>query len=200
MHDDQRALLISPLYGASVASLFIHYDPVSAANDLQLAALTLCGLSAIYSCASAGYCHCDIKPDNIVVSNTSGYHFVLIDFGSATKLGSRYIGSTTSGISITRSEPTIGYDVSSLVTTLTTIINGRVELWSRERVLNRLAEMKSRYPVTIEALIKYIPIDEEIADLKVLEGIWTNCYSLIMESMSEELGDLDFLRFPKRPC
>jgi serine/threonine protein kinase len=110
---EERAFLISPLYQASLRDFV--FNGVFYTDDKTCVSVLLCGLSAISSFASKSFCHSDIKMNNIMMETL--IKFVFIDFGSATKFGS-IINSTTAGISMTRENPTIGFDVSRFLLSL----------------------------------------------------------------------------------
>ena len=62
IEDGELGMIIAPLFGCAVREL-INSD--EALSEQQVVMILLCGLSGIYSFASKGMHHCDIKPSNI---------------------------------------------------------------------------------------------------------------------------------------
>ena len=81
-----RAALILPAYTTTLANFHKERGALNKAIMLNIA---LCMVAAIQAFNRAGFCHADIKPNNIMLSNHS-LHVVLIDYGSAVRYGETF--------------------------------------------------------------------------------------------------------------
>ena len=156
IEDGELGMIIAPLYGCTVREL-INSD--EALLEQQLVMILLCGLSGIFSFASKGMHHCDIKPSNIALA--PGKIFVLIDFGSASESGA-FLRSFTPKMSISRASPSIGFDVACLATTIMQAMfqNGDTYV-TKEHLLQQCELLQSRFP-TVCKMLKLLPIDQEV--------------------------------------
>ena len=156
IEDGELGMIIAPLFGCAVREL-INSD--EALSEQQVVMILLCGLSGIYSFASKGMHHCDIKPSNIALA--PGRIFVLIDFGSATDSGA-FLRSFTPKMSISRASPSIGFDVACLATTIMQVMFQNCDTYvTKEHLLQQCGLIQSRFP-TVCKMLKLLPIDEEI--------------------------------------
>jgi len=177
---DDRAVLVTPLYSTSLADWLL--DKRQPVQDKSCVCILLCGISAIYSFAMHSICHSDIKLSNIMMISLSKY--VLIDFGSATRFDG-YISSTTRGISISRSSPSIGYDVSSLATVVAQVMLDEFGFFmTKEQLLFKINPLSSRFPTACK-MMNYLPIDEEIDSIDKLKEVWRNLYRISLEGIPE---------------
>ena len=155
--DEQRGALITPRYTDSVAS-FVQSKNENPESKIVLT--LLCGLSAIKSFNDKGKHHCDIKPSNMMVDNDG--MIVLIDFGSVADTGA-LLSSCTPGMSIRRGSPSLGFDLSCLVTTVMQLMFRNYDKYrTMEHVQQQIGIMKSIYPTLCEMLLK-LPIDQEVS-------------------------------------
>ena len=153
--EEKRAAIMSPLYSMTLDRYSLESDLVPDWED-QLIAIILCGLSAVTSFALQSICHYDIKLNNIMMSHL--YKFVLIDFGSATKYDT--VSDSTPGYSFKYLNPSIRYDLSSLIITIVKFIMAKPSMTfeSKEELFKELNNYKSKYPIVYEILEILKPI------------------------------------------
>ena len=80
--------IIMPFFPKSVNDLFIQYKVVPIKAITTIARDCFFALEHIHS---IGYCYGDFKPSNVMLESGEIGHAVLVDFGSAVKLGSALI-------------------------------------------------------------------------------------------------------------
>jgi hypothetical protein len=66
----ERSIVIMPLQQMSASELLSleHDDGCADVGDMESACIAVCSLAAMAALNMAGYGHCDIKPDNIMIN------------------------------------------------------------------------------------------------------------------------------------
>jgi len=108
---NDRVALLTPFYPASL----VRFCGAIADDDILNAAR--CTLAAIVCFQKIGYCHGDIKPANMMLSNVDNV-VVTIDFGSAALVGSFASGGTSDFYGLDATFGDIWYDRSCLAVSL----------------------------------------------------------------------------------
>lgn len=173
-HD--KATIITPLYAETVASWVLKLE--SFPKEDSIVPVLLCGISAIYSFASQGLAHCDIKLTNLMFESIT--KIVLIDFGSAKPFGD-FISSTTPGIRFEHCSPSIRYDINSLAIAIARIMIKKPEDFiSKDHLLSVVAPFASNYPVIYE-ILGMLRIDEDFNSAAELLQVWRKIYAFARE-------------------
>jgi serine/threonine protein kinase len=170
---EDRAAIITPLYGETVADWLVSLEIF--AHEDEIIHILLSGISAIYSFASQGLAHCDIKLNNLMFEK--GSKIILIDFGSTEKFDG-IISSTTPGIRFDHYAPSIRYDINSLSIAIAHVmLKKREEFASKEHMFGLVAPLSGKYPVLLE-MLGLMRIDEDIQSPAELLDIWKGMYEV----------------------
>ena len=186
---DDRAVLISPLYNASLTTWMESNDRVS---EISIGDVILCGLSGIYAFASNKMHHCDIKPSNMMIGTTP-HQIVLIDFGSSVMSG-ECLNTGTLDMSINLSSPSIGYDVTCLVVTIMHVLFKEPKRFVSEVDVRAEIAKFTHFPVMVE-MLGCIPIDKDISSLSELTEIWRSVFEIAARHY-EYVSSLEFMSPP----
>lgn len=178
-------LLLLRLYSGSMADILQKTEPP---EDKQMVALLLSGMSAIYSFASKGYGHRDVKLENLLRLN--GYECVLGDFGSAAKLNPLGETETTADIGMNQRGITIAYDVTCLASAVGYMALRRRRRFGGKNHLLKKVQNFETYPVTLE-MLKRLIIDSAIKDSAELWNNWNELAGIA----DQHMPDL-FIQFP----
>ncbi len=176
---DGGATTTTPLNGETVANWMANLKKFP--KEEEIISVLLCGISAIYSFASQGLAHCDIKLTNLIFESRT--KIILIDSGSATKIGG-VISTTTPGIGFEHYSPSIRYDVNSLSIAISRIMLRKHEKFaSKDHLLATIAPLASTYPVVFE-MLDLMRIDEDIDSAMELLDVWKNMYEVAKDNKS----------------
>ena len=168
---EERAAMFTPVYVETVADWLLNLDKFP--DEEAIISILLCGISAIYSFASQGLAHCDIKLTNLMFETRT--KVVLIDFGSATKFEDS-ISSTTPGMRFEHHSPSIRYDVNSLSISIARVMLKKPEEFaSKDHLFATIRPLNSTYPVVFE-MLGLMRIDEDINSAKEFLDVWKNVY------------------------
>jgi len=167
--NEDRFALISPLYPASLSRF------LGTICDADLLNTARCVLAAMACFQKAGLCHGDIKPGNMMISN-SNYTIVLIDFGSAVPIDSIAKGGTTELYGLDAAFGTIFYDRVCLAVSLAHLKLGQQYFDQNVRTLTEFREFSS----TLQGSVLSDAIDHILNDNLNIEELWTAVVSLLM--------------------
>ena len=192
----QRAAIVTIYYPELSSSLI--YDQDLFHLEESLISLILCGLSAIYSFAKLSFCHCDIKPNNIVIGGIR--KFILIDFGSVTNFNDT-MKEHTDGMSFQGLFNTcIEYDISCLAVTVVKIMfkNLSVTFGSWDDMISRLNnfERREQHRISIK-MLEMLKVDPN-SDFRLPEflNVWKRVYDFASNE-KEFVKDSDFMNVQK---
>jgi serine/threonine protein kinase len=172
-----RCALITPLYEQSISELVFGREDYLE-EDIIIVTL-LCGISAIYSFATKGLCHCDIKLENLMIEKPQ--KIVLIDFGSVTKFDDVII-STTPGYRFDFFSPSIRYDINSLSITIARMMLKKNENFpTKEYLLFVMNTLESKYPNVVK-MLQMMKIDQDLNAQELLE-IWKEIFNLAKSTL-----------------
>jgi len=122
--DKERHCMISPLYGMPLSTL-VALHPQGIKDPSLIKNILSSLLEAIKCFQTAGYCHGDIKPANIMTC-TFGYdgRVVLIDYGSAVLYGEMILSYTAPYTLDVEAEGSLHFDFTCLASTIYQVCMG----------------------------------------------------------------------------
>ena len=157
-----RMALLTPLYPASLERF------CGTLGESDLLNTARCTISAIICFQNVGLCHGDIKPGNMMVTNSMNL-VVTIDFGSAVEIDSLAGGGATDFYGLGDEFGTVFYDRTCLAVSLAHL------KWGTEFVTSKANRNKhtfiqylqnSRHSVVIDVILKLL--DKNL----VVENVW----------------------------
>lgn len=164
-----RAILLTPLYTLS-ASLFV---PGQVSKPV-LFNFAMCVLSAIRAFNARSYCHCDLKPANIMLASERR-EFVVIDLGSATPYG-QPMGATTAMWAADAPEyPSLEYDLSCLGTMLAYFLGAELGEGDVQPTRAGLLSAVSGIEPTVVQMIRdcyFPPVSTAAVPTRTVDQLW----------------------------
>jgi len=134
---EDRLAMITPLYSSSL------HDFIGRKSLELFLRVAICTLLSIRAFNRIGFCHGDIKPKNLMVSNNSKF-VTVIDFGESAPYGQKMMkDSTVYPLDCVRIA-SLQYDLTCLASTLWELWQGYVGMKTREelRVVSASCEVK----------------------------------------------------------
>lgn len=160
-----RISMIFPHFGLALSQLYGSGVPDMVALHANVA---MCGLATIMACNHVGLCHGDIKPGNMMLTDSGVV--VTIDFGSSCIYGSLPSG-TTRRFGMDADLATLKYDLACLASTLLVQVNHDVSNLQMKVVQKKYNDS----PILAERLAAILLSTSD------LEALWVMCDETIQK-------------------
>lgn len=164
--DEDRYSLILPHFGLSVAQLNGSGVPDMAELHANVA---MCGLATIMACSHVGLCHGDIKPANMMLTDSGVV--VTIDFGVTSAYNTLTLGSTNY-FGMDATPVTLQYDLACLASSLLLFVKPELSNLKTTAVQNAYKDSR----VLAERLAALL-----VGSSGDLDALWAACKDTIEE-------------------
>jgi serine/threonine protein kinase len=171
-----RKSLILPHYGLSLSQL--NSTELSKMVSLH-ANVAMCGLATIMACNNVGLCHGDIKPGNMMLTDSGVV--VTIDFGTTVSYGSSSLGESYS-FGMDAERVTLKYDLACLASSLLLLVEH--DLSNLEMAVVQGTYHDSQTLAERLAAILLSSLD--------LNSLWSMCTETIQQMVVDPTGLLDY--------